>query len=124
MKHVSMITLMWALLLAWAGDTQAQAPRIAVFALNCLVPLTRGLHTRAALEGTITFAQRSVPFAARCFNGPSASLFPVVQGSDGPVQALDVAVVTFLEDGARQVVAQNHCQAGGRNGFLTFRCSA
>jgi len=123
-RHVSMIALMWALLLAWAGDTQAQAPRIAVFALNCFVPRTRGLHTRAALEGTITFAQRSVPFAARCVNGPSASLFPAVQGSDGPVQALAVVVVTSLEDEERQVVAQNRCQAGGRNGFLTFRCSA
>jgi hypothetical protein len=115
---------MWALLLGWAGDNQAQETRIAAFALNCFVPLTRGLHTRAALEGKVTFAPRIVQFTARCFDGPSASLFPAFQWSDGQVQALDVSVVISLEDGDQQVVAQNHCHAEARNGFLTFRCIA
>jgi hypothetical protein len=51
-------------------------------------------------------------------------LFPAFQVSDGQVLSLDLSVVTSLETGDREVVAQNHCHAEARNGFLTFRCSA
>ena len=124
MRNASMVPLMGALLLGWVGTNQAQETRLAVFALNCLIPLTPGLHTRADLEGTITFANRMVRFTARCFDGPSASLLPAFQGSDGKVQALALSVATSLEDGGRRVVAQNYCHAEARNGFMTFRCIA
>ena len=42
----------------------------------------------------------------------------------GQVKSLDLSVVTFLETGNREVVAQNYCQAEARNGFLTFRYMA
>jgi hypothetical protein len=119
-----MVSLMWVLLLGWAGNNQAQETRIAVFALNCFVPLTHGLHTRAELRGQITFTNRTAQFTAHCFDGPSASLFPALQRSDGKVQALDLSVVTLLEDSDRQVIAQNSCHADARNGFLTLRCLA
>lgn len=124
MRRAYIAPLTCALLLGWAGNSQAQKTRIAVFALNCFVPHSRGLHTRAELAGKITFTNQTVQFAARCFDGPSASLFPDLQGSDSPVQALDLFVVASLEDAGRQVVAQNHCHAEARNGFLTFRCIA
>jgi hypothetical protein len=51
-------------------------------------------------------------------------LFPAFQVSDGPVTSLDLSVVTTLETSQQQVVAQNHCHAEARNGFMTFRCIA
>src|SRR4029453_16615023 len=92
--------------------------------LNCLVPTTPGLHTRAELVGKVTLANRTVQFSASCFDGPSPSLFPAFQVSDGPVTSLELSVVTSLETGNREGVAHNHSQAGARNGFLTFRCMA
>ncbi len=124
MSKRGIVFVMLALVLGWAGNTQAQDTRIAACALNCLVPTTPGLHTRAALVGKVTLANRTVQFSASCFDGPSASLFPAFQVSDGQVTALDLSVVTSLETGQQQVVAQNHCHAEARNGFLTFRCIA
>jgi hypothetical protein len=95
-----------------------------LFADTSLVPTTPGLHTRAALAGTVTLANRTVQFAANCFDGPSASQFPEFQVSDGPVQSIAVSVVTTLENDKQQVVAQNHCTVETRNGFLTARCVA
>jgi hypothetical protein len=115
---------MVALVLGWVGINQAQDPRMAACALNCLVPTTLGLHTRATLVGTVTLENRTVQFSASCFDGPSTSLFPAFQVSDGQVKSLDLSVATFLETGNREVVAQNHCRAEARNGFLTFRCIA
>jgi hypothetical protein len=89
-----------------------------------LIPTTLGLHTRATLVGTVTLENRTVQFSASCFDGPSTSLFPVFQVSDGQVKSLDLSVVTFLETGNREVVAQNYCQGAAKNGFLTFRCMA
>jgi hypothetical protein len=119
-----MVAVLVALVLCWTVHTQAQAPRIAACALNCLVPTTPGLHTRAELVGKVTLANRTVQFSASCFDGPSPSLFPAFQVSDGPVTSLELSVVTSLETGNREVVAHNHCQAEARNGFLTFRCMA
>jgi hypothetical protein len=119
-----MIAMLVALVLSWAGTTWAQETRLAAFALNCFVPTTPGLHTRAVLVGKIRFTNRTVRFVATCFDRPSASLFPDVYVSDGQVQSVDVSVVTYLDNGNQQRVAQNHCQAHSRNGFLTFRCTA
>jgi hypothetical protein len=119
-----MAAVLVALVLCWTVHTQAQAPRIAACALNCLVPTTPGLHTRAELVGKVTLANRTVQFSASCFDGPSPSVFPAFQVSDGPVTALDLSVTTSLETGNREVVAQNRCRAEARNGFLTFRCIA
>jgi hypothetical protein len=113
-----------ALMLCWTAHTQAQEPRIAACALHCFVPTTPGLHTRAELVGTVTLANRTVHFTASCFDGPSPSQFPAFQVSDGQVTSLDLSVVTSLESSDRKVVAQNHCRAEARNGFLTFRCIA
>jgi hypothetical protein len=113
-----------ALILCWTANTQAQGTRIAACALNCFVPTTPGLHTRAELVGKVTFANRTVQFSATCFDGPSASLFPAFQVSDGHVTALDLSVVTTLETDNRELIAQNHCRAEASNGFLTFRCIA
>src|SRR5215813_14558327 len=123
-RKVCMVAMLVVLVLGWAGTTQAQEARLAACALNCFVPTTPGLHTRAELVGKVTLANRTVQFSATCFDGPSASLFPAFQVSDGQVTALDLSVVTFLETGNREVVAQNHCHAEARNGFLTFRCIA
>jgi hypothetical protein len=119
-----MVAVLVALVLCWTAHTQAQEPRIAACALHCFVPTTPGLHTRAELVGKVTLAKRTVHFSASCFDGPSASLFPAFQVSDGQVTSLDLSVVTSLETGDREVVAQNHCRAEARNGFLTFRCIA
>jgi hypothetical protein len=113
-----------ALMLCWTAHTQAQEPRIAACALHCFVPTTPGLHTRAELVGTVTLANRTVHFTASCFDGPSPSQFPAFQVRDGQVTSLDLSVITSLETGDREVVAQNHCRAEARNGFLTFRCIA
>ena len=119
-----MIAMLVVLVLSWAGTTWAQETRLAAFALNCFVPTTPGLHTRAVLVGKIRFTNRTVRFVATCFDHPSTSPFPDVYVSYGPVQAVDMSVVTYLDNGNQQRVAQNHCQAHGRNGFLTFRCIA
>jgi hypothetical protein len=110
--------------LGWADTTQAQETRLAAFAFNCFVPTTPGLHTRAVLVGKIRFTNRTVRFVATCFDSPSASLFPAVYRRDGQVQLVDVSVVTYLENGHQEGIARNHCQAQGRNGYLTFRCAA
>ena len=119
-----MVAVLVALMLCWTAHTQAQEPRIAACALHCFIPTTPGLHTRAELVGKVTLANRTVHFSARCFDGPSSSLFPAFQVSDGQVTSLDLSVVTSLETGNREVIAQNHCHAEARNGFLTFRCIA
>ena len=124
MHKGGMAAVLVALVLCWTVHTQAQAPRIAACALNCLVPTTPGLHTRAELVGKVTLANRTVQFSASCFDGPSPSVFPAFQVSDGPVTALDLSVTTSLETGNREVIAQNHCRGEARNGFLTFRCIA
>jgi hypothetical protein len=119
-----MVAVLVALVLCWTAHTQAQEPRIAACALHCFVPTTPGLHTRAELVAKVTLANRTVHFSASCFDGPSASPFPAFQVSDGQVTSLDLAVVTFLETENREVVAQNHCRAEARNGFVNFRCIA
>jgi len=119
-----MVAVLVALMLCWTAHTQAQGTRIAACALHCFVPTTPGLHTRAELVGKVTLANRTVHFSARCFDGPSSSMFPAFQVSDGAVTSLNLSVVTFLETGNREVIAQNHCHAEARNGFLTFRCIA
>jgi hypothetical protein len=124
MRKGRMVALLVALVLGWASTTQAQEARLAAFALNCFVPTTPGLHTRAVLVGKIRFTNRTVRFVATCFDRPSASLFPDVYVSDGQVQSVDVSVVTYLDNGNQEGVAQNHCQAQGKNGYLTFRCAA
>ena len=124
MRKGGLVLVMVALGLGWLGINQAQDTRVAAYALNCLVPTTLGLHTRATLAGTVTLENRTVQFSASCFDGPSTSLFPVFQVSDGQVKSLDLSVVTFLETSHRDVVAQNYCRAEARNGFLTFRCIA
>ena len=124
MNKGGMVAVLVALALCWTAHTLAQEPRIAACALQCFVPTIPGLHTRAELVGKVTLANRTVHFSASCFDGPSPSLFPAFQVSDGQVTSLDLSVVTFLETGNREVVAQNHCRAEARNGFLTFRCIA
>jgi hypothetical protein len=124
MRTVVRTFLILALVLAWSGTTQAQDSRIAAFALNCFVPTTPGLHTRAVMRGKVRLATRTVRFVASCVDGPSVSQFPVFQRSDGTVLSLDVSIVTSLENGMQQTIAQNRCHAGARNGFLTFRCMA
>jgi hypothetical protein len=119
-----MVAMLVVLGLGWAGTTQAQEARLAAFALNCFVPTTPGLHTRAVLVGKIRFTNRTVRFVATCFDRPSTSPFPEVYRSDGQVQLVDVSVVTYLENGNQEEVAQNQCQAQGKNGYLTFRCAA
>jgi hypothetical protein len=123
-RNMGMIAMLVALVLGGVATTQAQDTRLAAFALNCFVPPTHGLHTHAVLVGKIKFTHRTIRFVSRCFDSPSASRFPNMQMSDGQVQAVDVSVVTSLETSTRQVVAQNHCSAHGKNGFLTFRCMA
>ena len=113
-----------ALILCWTANAPAQGTRLAACALNCFVPTTPGLHTRAELMGKVTLANRTVQFSATCFDGPSESLFPDFQVSDGQVTSLDLSVVTSLENSQQQLVAQNSCHAEARNGFLTFRCIA
>ena len=124
MRKMCMVAMLVVLMLGWAGTTQARETRLAAFALNCFVPTTPGLHTRAVLVGKIRFTNRTVRFVATCFDRPSASLFPDVYRSDGQVQLVDVSVVIYLENGNQEVVTQNQCQAQGKNGYLTFRCAA
>ena len=122
MSKGGMGAVLVALGLCWTLYTQAQEPRIAACALHCFAPTTPGLHTHAELVGKVTLANRMrVHFSASCFDAPSSSLFPAFQVSDGQVTSLDLSVVTFLETGNWEVVAQNHCHAEARNGFLTFR---
>jgi hypothetical protein len=123
-RKMCIVAMLVVLVLGWAGTTQAQEARLAAFALNCFVPTTPGLHTRAVLVGKIRFTNRTVRFVATCFDRPSASLFPEVYVSYGQVQLVDVSVVTYLENGNQEGVAQNQCQAQGKNGYLTFRCAA
>jgi hypothetical protein len=124
MRNIGMVAMMAALVLGGAGTLQAQDIRLAAFTLNCFVPTTQGLHTRASLVGKVTFTNRTVRFAAQCFDTPSASPFPDMHIGYGEVQAVDLSVVTSLEDNTRQVLAQNHCASHAKNGFLTFRCTA
>lgn len=124
MRNRGIIAMLMALVLGGAGTTLAQDTRLAAFALNCFVPTTHGWHTRARLVGKITFTHRTVRFVASCFDSPSASWFPAMQVDDGEVQAVQVSVVTSLENNSQQVLAQNHCTSHGSNGFLTFRCMA
>jgi hypothetical protein len=124
MQKVWMVAVVVALVLGLAGTNQAQDIRLPAYALQCFVPTIPGLHTRASLVGKITLENRTVRFVANCFDGFSASQFPDVQVNDGEVQSIDLSVVSFLENGNQQVVAQNHCSSRGRNGFLTFRCLA
>ena len=124
MRKGGLVLVMVALLLGWVGLNQAQDTQMAACALNCLIPTTLGLHMRATLVGTVTLENRTVQFSASCFDGPSTSLFPVFQVSDGQGKSLDLSVVASLETGNREVVAQNYCQAEAKNGFLTFRCIA
>jgi hypothetical protein len=119
-----MVAMLVVPMLGWAGPTQARETRLAAFALNCFVPTTHGLHTRAVLVGKIRFTNRTVRFVATCFDGPSTSPFPDAYVGDGRVQSVDMSVVAYLDNGNQERVAQNHCQAQGRNGFLTFRCTA
>ena len=119
-----MVAMLVVLGLGWADTTQARETRLAAFAFNCFVPTTPGLHTRAVLVGKIRFTNRTVRFVATCFDSPSSSPFPDVYASDGKVQAVDVSVVTYLDNGNQERVAQNHCQAQAKNGYLTFRCAA
>jgi hypothetical protein len=123
-RNVSMVGILAALVLGWAGTSQAQDTRLAAFALHCFVPIASDRHTRAVLVGKITFANRTDWFVVSCYDGPSASRFPDILVSDGEVQAIDVSAVTVLEDSAQQVIAYNSCDAHGKNGFLTFRCMA
>ena len=124
MRNMGMIAMLVALVLGGVATTQAQDTRLAAFALNCFVPPTHGLHTHAVLVGKIKFTHRTVRFVATCFDSPSASWFPDVHVRYGQVKVVDLSVVTALENGHQQVVAQNRCQTQGRNGFLTFRCTA
>jgi hypothetical protein len=123
-RNVSMVGILAALVLGWAGTSQAQDTRLAAFALHCFVPITSDMHTRAVLVGKITLANRTDWFVVGCYDGPSASRFPDILVSDGEVQAIDVSTVAVLEDSAQQVIAYNSCDAHGKNGFLTFRCMA
>src|SRR4051794_1477103 len=104
-----LVTMLMALGLGGAGPSQAQVTRPAAFTLSCNVPLTQGLHTRASLVGKIKFTNRTVRFAATCFDGPSASSFPDVYMSDGKAQVIDLAVVTSVENADQQEMAQNNC---------------
>ena len=124
MRKVCVVSMLLAHLLCWADHTPAQETRIAAFALNCFVPTTHGLHTRAVLVGKIKVENRTIEFSASCFDAPSASLFPELQASDGKVESIDLFVVTNLENGNQHLVAQNSCHADARNGFLAFRCTA
>lgn len=124
MRKVWIVAVLIAVVLGWADTNQAQETRIAVFGLQCFVPTLPGLHTRAILIGKVILAYKTVRFVANCFDSPSESLFPEIQMSDGPVRAIDLSVVTILENGTRQVVASNRCAAHGRNGFLAFNCLA
>src|SRR5262249_8659931 len=103
---------------------QAQVPRIAAFQFQCFVPTTPGYHTRATLIGTFTLANRTVWTVASCHDGHSPSPWPEFEASDGPVEKVELVVVTVLEDADYQYVAHNYCSTYGQNGYFTFRCSA
>jgi len=119
-----MVGILVALVLGWAGASQAQDTRLAAFALDCFIPTADDMHTRAVLVGQITLANRTDWFVVSCYDGPSASRFPDILVSDGEVQAIDVSAVTVLEDSVQQVMAYNSCDAHSKNGFLTLRCMA
>ena len=112
------------LLLLGAALTQAQSPRLAAFTLECYVPTTPGYHTRATLIGTFTLANRTVWTVGSCHDGPSPSVWPTFDASDGPVQSIGLVVVTVLENAQYQFVSYNYCTASGTNGYFTFHCMA
>jgi hypothetical protein len=112
------------LLLYGAALPQAQNPRLASFALECYVPTTPGYHTRATLIGTFHLAERTVSTVASCHDGPSPSVWPTFDASDGAVTSVDLVVVTVLENAQYHFVAYNYCTATGTNGYLTFHCMA
>ena len=125
MRIMAMVVMLVALALSRAGTAQAQdSLRPAAFALNCYIPTTPGLHTRASLTGKIKLAQRTIRFVASCSDNPSTSQFPELQVKDGEVQTIDVSVVTYLETSTSQMIASNPCSFSSRNGFLTARCMA
>lgn len=121
---IALCTVSTALLLSSLSLAYAQMPRLAAFALHCLVPTTPGLHTRATLVGTFTLDQRTVWTVASCQDGPSPALWPEFSASDGAVQAVEVSVTTVLENANQQMVAFNTCTMQGANGYMTFRCMA
>jgi hypothetical protein len=123
-RNIALVGTLAALVLGWVGLSQAQEARLAAFALHCVVPTADDRHTRAVLVGQITFATRTDGFVVSCYDGPSTSRFPDILVSDGEVQAIDVSVVTVLEDSAQQMMAYTSCEAHGQNGFLTLRCMA
>jgi hypothetical protein len=103
---------------------QAHEPRLAAFTLQCFVPPTPGYHTRATLIGTFTLQHRTIWTVASCADGPSPSLWPDFDASDGAVETVELIVVTVLEDAQQQLVAYNYCSTYGQNGFFSFRCMA
>jgi hypothetical protein len=111
-----------AVILSSVSLAHGQAPRLAVFALDCFT--TRGFHTRATLVGTFTMAQQTVRTVASCQDGPSPSRWPEFSASDGDVQAIEVSVTTVLENAQHRTVAYNACSGRSSNGYLTLRCLA
>ena len=112
------------LILGNSSLAHAQVPRLAAFTLQCLVPTTPGMHTRATLVGKFTLAQRTIWTVASCQDGPSPARWPEFQESDGDVQAVDVSVTTVLENAQYRTVAYNACSSRSSNGYVTFRCLA
>ena len=112
------------LILGSSSLAHAQTPRLAAFTLQCLVPSTPGMHTRATLVGKFTLAQRTVWTVASCQDGPSPARWPEFQDSDGDVQDVDVSVTTVLENAQYRTVAYNECWSRSSNGYVTFRCLA
>ena len=112
-------------LLGWLPlSAPAQTPRLAAFTLDCFVPTTPGYHTRATLLATFTLANRTVGHVASCADGPSDTTWPTFTTADGPVQNLQLIVVSVLEDAQHQFVASNYCQTYSLHGYMTFRCLA
>jgi len=122
-RTMAMVVMLVALALSGAGIAQAEW-RPAAFALNCYIPTTPDLHTRASLIGKIRLARRTVRFVASCADSSSTSQFPDLEVKDGEVQVIDVSVVTYLETSTGQMIAHNPCSFSSRNGFLTARCMA
>jgi hypothetical protein len=99
-------------------------PRLAAFALNCFVPTSAGLHTRATLMGKITLANRTVFTTADCTDGPSLAAWPAFDASDGEVLGVDLGLTTILADADGRLLAVKPCWAYSGNGFVTLRCAA
>ena len=87
-----------SLLLLPHGPAQGQAPRLAAFQLQCHVPTIPGYHTRATLIATFVMANRTTWTVASCADGPSPATWPEFADTDGAVQAMDIVVVTVLEN--------------------------